>query len=43
MNDQELIALYNARNEQASAETYRQFGSSCYTIAHNIRHAFPWE
>ncbi|MBP0971656.1 MAG: sigma-70 family RNA polymerase sigma factor [Oscillospiraceae bacterium] len=36
MNDQELIALYYARSEQASAETYRQFGSCCYTIARNI-------
>ena len=36
MNDQNLIALYFDRNEQASAETYRQFGGYCYTIAHNI-------
>lgn len=36
MNDNDLIALYFDRNEQASAETYRQFGGYCYTIAHNI-------
>ena len=36
MNDHDLIALYFDRNEQASAETYRQFGGYCYTIAHNI-------
>ena len=36
MNDQDLIALYFERNEQASAETYRRFGGYCYTIANNI-------
>ncbi|HAG14885.1 MAG TPA: RNA polymerase subunit sigma-70 [Ruminococcus sp.] len=36
MQDSELIDLYFARNEQASAETMRQFGSYCYTIANHI-------
>ncbi len=36
MDEQNLIALYFARNEQASAETYRIFGGYCYTIANNI-------
>ncbi len=36
MQEKDLIALYFARDEQASAETYRQFGGYCYTIANNI-------
>lgn len=36
MNHKELIQLYFNRDEQASAETYRQFGGYCYTIANNI-------
>ena len=36
MNDAELIALYYARDERASDETFRKFGGYCYTIAHNI-------
>lgn len=36
MNDQEIIALYFARDEKASDETYRKFGGYAYTIANNI-------
>lgn len=36
MNDKDLIALYFARDDAASAETHRKFGGYCYTIAHNI-------
>ena len=36
MDDKELIQLYFNRDEQAAAETYRQFGGYCYTIANNI-------
>lgn len=36
MQDSDLIDLYFARNEQASAVTMRQFGGYCFTIANNI-------
>ena len=36
MDDQNLIALYFARDEKASAETYRRFGGYCFKIAQNI-------
>lgn len=36
MQDENLISLYFARDEQASAETYRQFGGYIYTVAYNI-------
>jgi RNA polymerase sigma-70 factor (ECF subfamily) len=36
LNHKELIQLYFNRDEQASVETYRQFGGYCYTIANNI-------
>lgn len=36
MDDKDLIALYFARDDTASAETQRKFGGYCYTIAHNI-------
>lgn len=36
MLDHDLIALYFARDEKAAAETERNFGDYCYTIAYNI-------
>ncbi len=36
MTDDELLKLYQARNERAADETYRQFGGYIYTIAFNI-------
>ena len=36
MTDQELIALYEARSEEAIAATQRQYGAYCRTIAFNI-------
>lgn len=41
MNDADLLALYFARDERASAETFRRFGGYCYTIAHNILGSAP--
>ena len=36
MEDQNIIALYFARKEQAIAETDRKYGSYCYSIANGI-------
>ena len=36
MEDRDIVALYFARSENAIAETARQFGASCRTIAYNI-------
>ena len=41
MNDADLLALYFACDERASAETFRRFGGYCYTIAHNILGSAP--
>ncbi len=41
MNDQEIIDLYFARNEQAIAETATQYGGLCYTVANQILHSQP--
>ena len=41
MNDADLLALYFARDERASNETYRKFGGYCYTIANNILGSGP--
>ncbi len=38
MNDQEIIALYFDRNEQAITETAAQYGRLCHTVAENILH-----
>ncbi len=38
MNDQEIIALYYMRNEQAITETAKQYGRLCHTVAENILH-----
>ena len=43
MNDADLLALYFARDERASNETYRKFGGYCYTIANNILGSDPDE
>lgn len=36
MNDQQIIALYFERNEQAIAETAAKYGRLCHGIAYNI-------
>ena len=36
MDDKEIIALYNDRNEKAIEETSTKYGKFCYTIAYNI-------
>ena len=36
MLDQEIIALYFARNERAIEETGKKYGAYCYTVAHRI-------
>ena len=36
MLDQEIIALYFARDERALEETGRKYGAYCYTVAHRI-------
>ena len=36
MDDQQIIALYWARAEQAIAETAKRYGRYCFSIAHNI-------
>ena len=36
MRDDEIIALFNRRDEQAIWEVQRRFGFSCFTVAHNI-------
>ena len=36
MTDREIIALYNARNEQAVVQTEKKYGSYCLSIAQNI-------
>lgn len=36
MEDNDLIAMYFARDERAACETERQFGGYCYTVAYNI-------
>ena len=36
MEDEEILDLYFARNEQAVAETDRKYGGYCYTLAKSI-------
>ena len=36
MNDQEIIALYWAKEERAISATAEKYGSYCHTIAYNI-------
>ena len=38
MQDDQIIALYNARDERAIAETDRKYGDYCTSIAQNILH-----
>lgn len=38
MDDQKIIELYFARNEQAIVETSSKYGRYCYSIAYNILH-----
>lgn len=39
MDDQQIIALYWARAEDAIAETAKRYGRYCYKIANNILHS----
>ena len=36
MNDQEIIALYWAKEERAITATAEKYGGYCHTIAYNI-------
>ena len=36
MQDNDLIAMYFARDERAATESDRKFGGYCYTVAYNI-------
>ena len=36
MNDQEIIALYWAKEERAISATAEKYGGYCHTIAYNI-------
>lgn len=37
-DDSTIISLYQARDEQAIAESSRRYGAYCMTVAHNILH-----
>ena len=39
MPDDEIVALYFARSEEAIAESDRKYGKTCHTIAYNILHS----
>ena len=41
MNDQEIIALYFDRNEQAIAETDKSYGKACMQVSMNILDSRP--
>ena len=41
MNDQEIIALYFDRNEQAIAETDKSYGKACMQVSMNILQSHP--
>ena len=41
MNDEQIITLYFARNEQAITETERKYGGLCQSIAMNILASTP--
>lgn len=36
MEDEQILDLYFARDEQAVVETHRKYGGYCFTLAHNI-------
>lgn len=37
--DEDIVALYFARSEEAIAESDRKYGKTCHTIAYNILHS----
>lgn len=39
MNDEQILDLYFARDEQAVAETDRKYGGYCFTLANSILHS----
>lgn len=39
MPDDEIVALYFARSEEAIAESDRKYGKTCHTVAYNILHS----
>ena len=41
MNDQDIIALYFDRNEQAIAETDKSYGKACMQVSMNILQSRP--
>ena len=41
MNDQEIIALYFARDEQAIRETDRSYGKACMQVSMNVLSSHP--
>ena len=41
MNDQEIIALYFARDEQAIRETDRSYGKACMQVSMNVLNSRP--
>lgn len=36
MKDEEILALYNARSEEAVVQTARKYGAYCHTVAYRI-------
>ncbi len=41
MEDNQIVDLYFAREEQAVAETDRKYGSYCFSLAHRILQSVP--
>ena len=41
MNDEEIIALYFARDEEALTQTDKKYGAYCYTLANRILNSPP--
>lgn len=41
MNDEEIIALYFARDEEAPTQTDKKYGAYCYTLANRILNSPP--
>lgn len=41
MNDEEIIALYFARDEEALTQTDKKYGAYCYTLANRILSSPP--
>ena len=42
MNDEEIIALYFARDEQALVQTDQKYGSYCHALANRILNSPPY-